>query len=190
MRVDRYTPESLLSVAVTIFNERGYDGTSMDDVARAGGITKSSIYHHVRGKEELLRLAVDRALGALFAVLDESPAAGGRAIERLEYVVRRTVEVLVAELPYVRLLLRVHGNTDTEQRALARRRDFDRRVAGLVRQAVAEGDLRADLDERMVTRLLFGMVNSVSEWRDPPRGAGPVAGAVVALAFDGLRTRR
>lgn len=98
-RRDTYTPESLLSVAVRVFNERGYDGTSMEHLSKAAGISKSSIYHHVSGKEELLRRAVSRALDALFAILDEPRAGEGRAVERLEYVVRRTVEVLTAELP-------------------------------------------------------------------------------------------
>ena len=53
-RRDTYTPETLLSVAVAVFNERGYDGTSMEHLSKAAGISKSSIYHHVVGKEELL----------------------------------------------------------------------------------------------------------------------------------------
>lgn len=188
MAPDRYTAERLLQVAVGVFDQRGYDGTSMEDVARASGITKSAIYHHVRGKEELLRLAVDRALGALFAVLDEPPAATGPAIDRLQHVVRRTVEVLLAELPYVRLLLRVHGNTAVEQRALSRRREFDRRVAALVAEAAAAGDLRAGVDPRLATRLLFGMVNSISEWHRPTAAdRDAVVEAVLTLAFDGLR---
>lgn len=189
---DTYTPETLLSVAVGIFNERGYDGTSMEHLSKAAGISKSSIYHHVAGKEELLRRAVSRALEALFAVLDEPGALGGRAIERVEYVTRRTVEVLMAELPYVTLLLRVRGNTNTERWALERRRDFDHRVADLLKAAAAEGDLRADMDIRLATRLLFGMVNSLVEWYRPHPGSGydgvQVAEAVVRLAFDGLRT--
>ena len=51
----------------------------------------------------------------------------GRAVDRLRYIVRRQVEVLQAELPYVTLLLRVRGNTDTERWALERRRAFDAR---------------------------------------------------------------
>ena len=47
---DTYTPETLLSVAVQVFNERGYDGTSMEHLSKAAGISKSSIYHHVRGQ--------------------------------------------------------------------------------------------------------------------------------------------
>ncbi|ATL29136.1 MULTISPECIES: TetR/AcrR family transcriptional regulator [Streptomyces] len=190
-RRDTYTPETLLSVAVRVFNERGYDGTSMEHLSKAAGISKSSIYHHVAGKEELLRRAVSRALDGLFGILAEEHARVGSAVERLEYVTRRTVEVLVAELPYVTLLLRVRGNTDTERWAMERRREFDQQVAELFKEAVADGDLRSDADLRLATRLLFGMINSIVEWYRPEsRGAAngeQVADAVVQLAFAGLR---
>src|SRR4028118_2211571 len=94
----------------------------MERLSQATGRTKSSIYHHVSGKEELLRLAVSRALDALFAVLEEDGATSGPAVERLEHVVRGSARVLAAELPYVTLLLRVRGNTATERWALERRR--------------------------------------------------------------------
>ncbi|POX42147.1 TetR family transcriptional regulator [Streptomyces sp. Ru73] len=188
---DTYTPDSLLAVAVEVFNERGYDGTSMEHLSRAAGISKSSIYHHVRSKEELLRRAISRALDGLFGVLQEPGATRGRAIERLEYVTRRVVEVLIAELPYVTLLLRVRGNTDTERWAMERRRDFDNEVAELLKEAAAEGDLRPDADIRLATRLLFGMINSIVEWYRPGRGGSAssqeVADAVVRTAFAGLR---
>ncbi|WP_055484937.1 TetR/AcrR family transcriptional regulator [Streptomyces sp. WMMB 322] len=192
---DTYTPDSLLKVAVEVFIERGYDGTSMEHLSQAAGISKSSIYHHVRGKEELLRRAINRALNGLFGVLDEPRAREGRAIDRLEHVTRRTVEVLMAELPYVTLLLRVRGNTDTERWAMARRREFDHRVSELLKQAAADGDLRGDVEIRLATRLLFGMINSIVEWYRPSRaGRGgtatsdEVAEAVVRVAFAGLRS--
>jgi AcrR family transcriptional regulator len=189
---DTYTPESLLAVAIEVFNERGYDGTSMEHLSRAAGISKSSIYHHVRGKEELLDRAVGRALDGLFRILEEPGACDGRAVARLEYVTRRTTQVLMDELPYVTLLLRVRGNTRTERWAMERRREFDHSVAELLRAAVADGDLRDDVEARLATRLLFGMINSVVEWYRPDaRGAvdgEQVADAVVRLAFDGLRT--
>ncbi|NEA17165.1 TetR/AcrR family transcriptional regulator [Streptomyces halstedii] len=191
---DTYTPETLLAVAVHVFNERGYDGTSMEHLSQAAGISKSSIYHHVAGKEELLRRAVTRALDGLFGILDEPGAVRGRAVERVEYVTRRTVEVLMDELAYVTLLLRVRGNTQTERWALDRRREFDQRVSALLEAAVADGDLRADVDIRMATRLLFGMVNSLVEWYRPQPEGSPereqLADTIVRLAFDGMRAGR
>ncbi|HMD25093.1 MAG TPA: helix-turn-helix domain-containing protein, partial [Streptosporangiaceae bacterium] len=110
-----YDLEAVLQVAVEVFNERGYDGASMEDLSRRLGIAKSGIYHHVSGKEELLSLALDRALGGLATVTSRARALPAPAVERLEYLVRGSVEVLEAESPYVTLLLRVRGNTDIER---------------------------------------------------------------------------
>jgi AcrR family transcriptional regulator len=190
-RADRHSPESLLAVAVEVFNVRGYDGTSMEDLAKAAGITKSSIYHHVTGKEELLRLAVTRALDGLFGVLEEPEATQGAAVDRYAYVIRCTCLELADKLPYVTLLLRVRGNTAAEREALARRREFDHRVADLAAAAIADGDLRADLDPRLTSRLVFGLVNSVVEWYRPdgPESAPAVADALSSLVLTGLRPR-
>lgn len=184
-----YDLESLLQVAVKLFNERGYDGTSMEDLSRKLGITKSAIYHHVPSKEELLRLAVDRALDGLFAIAEETAALDGRAIDRLEHLVRGSVLVLADRLPFVTLLLRVRGNTKAERAALTRRREFDRLVTDLVKQAEAEGDVRPDIDPAVTARLLYGMVNSLIEWYRPRRGsaADDLADAVCKIAFEGLR---
>jgi AcrR family transcriptional regulator len=184
-----YDLDSLLAVVVTVFNERGYDGTSMEDLSARLGIGKSSIYHHVEGKAELLRLSLDRALDALFAVTVEPAASEGAPIERLEHLVRRSVQVLAAELPYVTLLLRVRGNTELEQHALARRREFDHFVGELVAAAARAGELRADIEPGLISRLLFGTVNSLIDWYRPGRGLQPseLADAVVEMVFGGLR---
>ncbi|PZG12979.1 TetR/AcrR family transcriptional regulator [Nonomuraea aridisoli] len=184
-----HDPESVLSIAVGVFNERGYDGTSMEDLARALGVTKSAIYYHVPGKEQLLARALDRALDGLFELMADERAASGTAIERLEWVVRQSVRILVDRLPYVTLLLRVRGNSGTEQAALERRREFDRFIGRLVTEAAAEGDIRPDVDPALVTRLLFGAVTSISEWYQPARGASAddLADALLKMAFGGLR---
>jgi len=208
--------EAVLRAAVEVFNERGYDGASMEDLSKRLGIAKSGIYHHVSGKEELLRMALDRALDGLWEAAERARALDAPAIVRLETLVRDAVAVLTSRLPYVTLLLRVRGNTPVEREALARRRAFDALVASLVEEAEREGDIRADIDPRLTARLLFGTVNSIVEWYRPPAtGPGPsgssaasgssessgssgssgssaasVADAVCAIAFDGLRVRK
>jgi AcrR family transcriptional regulator len=184
--------DSLLDVAVAVFIERGFEATTMDELATRLGVTKSAIYHHVPSKVELLRLALDRALDALFAVTQEPGATTGRAIDRLEHVVRGSVRVLAAELPFVSLLLRVRGNSEVERTALQRRREFDRVVTALVRAAEEEGDVRPDVDPAITSRLLFGTVNSLTEWYRPDGDLTPdeLADALVTTTFAGLRTAR
>jgi AcrR family transcriptional regulator len=184
-----YDAGTVLRRAVDLFIRQGYDATSMGDLAAELGLTKSAIYHHVPSKEALLSAALDEALDGLAAAIDEAAAdTSGGAYERLHSAVRRSVEVLVAHLPAVTLLLRVRGNSPIEIAAIDRRRLLDEKLAGLVRAAVDEGSLRADLDPELISRLLFGTVNSLVEWYRPDGPLDPthLADALVGLAFEGL----
>lgn len=182
-----YDIDSLTDVALRVFAERGFDGSSMDDVARAAGITKAAIYHHVSGKEALLERGLHRALEALFAVLAEPGATRGRAIDRLRHIVRRVVEVAIAVLPELTVLVRIRGNAKAERDAIERRRAFDAHVTAIVREAQAQGEFDPDFDAALVVRLTFGMTNSIVEWYRA-RGrftSTEIADAVVRMLFDG-----
>ncbi|MDQ0146120.1 TetR/AcrR family transcriptional regulator [Pseudarthrobacter niigatensis] len=183
-----YDQQSVLRIAVDVFNRHGYDATSMGILADNLGISKSAIYHHVPSKGDLLKLALDHALGGLESILEQPEAASGAADSRLEFVLRQTVAVLVDRLPFVTLLLRLRGNTEIERDALERRRTFDHKVAVLISAARDEGSLRQDIDPRTVTRLLFGMINSIVEWYKPGGPLSPqrLADDVISMAFDGL----
>lgn len=184
-----YDQETVLRRAIDLFNMQGYDATSMGDLARELGLSKSAIYHHVAGKEHLLSAALDEALDALSSAIDAAAAApGASAHDRLRTAVATSVRILVHHLPAVTLLLRVHGNSEVELAALRRRRALDDRLAGLVAAAVAEGALRDDMPPELISRLLFGMVNSLVEWYRPGGPVDPdvLARSVADLAFDGL----
>lgn len=182
--------ETVLRRAIELFNRQGYDATSMSDLARELGLTKSAIYHHVPSKGRLLARALDTALDELTAMIIEAsePRPGETAYARLRRAVEQSVRILVEHLPAVTLLLRVRGNSPAEQEAVRRRRTIDDRLAALVRDAISEGSLRADLPPELVSRLLFGMVNSTVEWYDPAGDvdAGELSAAITRIAFDGL----
>ena len=168
-----YDLETVLQVAVELFNERGDDGASLEVLSKRLGVAKSAIYHHVSGKEELLRMALDRALDGWSEAAERARVLDAPAIVRLEMLVR--------------------GNSDVEREALTRRRSFDRLVATLVEEAERDGDVRADVDPKVTARLLFGMINSIVEWYRPDsRSAARISleDAVCATAFDGLRVRK
>jgi AcrR family transcriptional regulator len=184
-----YDQQAVLQHAIDLFNRQGYDGTSMGDLARELGFTKSAIYHHVPSKEHLLEQALNEALRGLTDMIEAARTdTEGTAYDRLRSAVRGSVEILVAHLPAVTLLLRVRGNTAVELEALRRRRELDDRLAELVTAAVAEGALRDDLPSDLTSKLLFGMVNSLIEWVRPDGRYDPglIADAITAIAFEGL----
>ncbi len=181
--------ETVLRRATELFNQQGYDATSIGDIARDLGVTKSAVYHHVASKEELLAAALDEALDGLTRAIDTAHAHPATSpLARLRATVEESVRILTAHLPAVTLLLRVRGNSPVEQDALRRRREIDDRLAALVRQAVDAGELRSDIPPDVVSRLLFGMVNSLVEWYRPggPLDPDTLAHDLASLAFDGL----
>ncbi|MBT2485203.1 MULTISPECIES: TetR/AcrR family transcriptional regulator [unclassified Microbacterium] len=184
-----YDRRGLLAAAVAVFNESGYDATSVAALATRLGLSKAALYHHFSSKEEILELALGEALDGLEGVLADTRSI--RASERLASVLQGAVRVLAANLPAVTLLLRVRGNSEVERRALDRRRAFDQEVREIVRAAQGEGAVRADIDASVATRLLFGMVNSLVEWYRPggAEDADALARDVLTVALDGLRTR-
>lgn len=181
--------EHVLRTAVALFNEQGYEATSVADLAQRLGVTKSALYHHIDSKEQILEGALEEALGGLEAAVDvalERPTAS----ERLTEVIRGAVLVLTSKQPEVTLLLRLRGNSPIETAALERRRTFDHRVTELMRQAQRESLVRTDVDAGTATRLVFGMINSLVEWYRPDGRIDPelLADEVLAVAMNGLRT--
>lgn len=187
-----YDLEKVIDAALRVFNRRGYEASSMEDVARETGLTKSSLYYHVASKEELLARALDRAFGALLAILDEPGARAGTALERLKHIVHRSVIITLEYVQEVELLQRIKGNTRTERNALEWRRRMDREVAQLVDQAARAGEIRSDIEPHLVTRLIFGMSNSITQWYVAEGRLAPsdIAAAVSAMVFEGIGCRR
>lgn len=184
-----YDRASLLNICVKVFNERGYDATSMEALSEALGISKSAIYHHVQSKEEILKQALDSALDSLEEALEDvvsSEASGG---ERLEQAIRGTVSILIDQLPSVTLLLRLRGNSEVEKKAMERRRELTRTFSKIVEQAQEDGAVREDFDSRAGARLILGMINSISDWYRPTGGYTKenVQDNIVRMTFNGLR---
>ncbi|GEK79977.1 TetR/AcrR family transcriptional regulator [Agrococcus baldri] len=184
-----YDRDSMLEVVVEAFNERGYDATSLGVLAERLGLSKSAIYHHFDSKEQMLEVALAKALDALEAVFDEPGATTGPVVSRIRHVVRGAVLVLCERRPYVTLLLRLRGNTPIELEAMRRRRAIDRKLRTLFEASRDEGTLRPDIEPRVAERLVFGMVNSIVEWWRP---GGPItpeqlADSVLQLVRTGLR---
>lgn len=183
---------TVLRCAIEVFNARGYDATSVSDLAAALGVTKSAIYHHFASKQDLLAAALDEALSGLDTVVSAAATGTGPAALRLRATVRTAVRILAAHREAVTLLLRVRGNSALERSALERRRHIDEQLAALVRRAADDGDLRADIDPDVASRLVFGMVNSLVDWYSPDGAvdADGLADAVCHVLFEGLDAPR
>jgi AcrR family transcriptional regulator len=100
------TRERVLYAALAAFGLRGYDSTSLDELAAGMGITKQAILYHFSSKEELLHSVIEIAAQELAGALPEAARSGARGFERIEDIVKATFS-LAARRPEVLGLVRL-----------------------------------------------------------------------------------
>jgi AcrR family transcriptional regulator len=74
---------AILAAALGVLGDRGYHGTSLDEIARAAGVSKALIYEHFSSKRELHAALMQEHIGALFGRLQANAERGGTGAERL-----------------------------------------------------------------------------------------------------------
>lgn len=159
---------AILTQARRLFYERGFDATSMQDIADATGLHKSTLYHHIRSKEELLERACRETLDRLEASLeaavchqDLSPRA------RLLLAFDGAVAVALDDVVGTNVVISQRDGTAVGRRVHDWRRTYDHRFTRLVREAQEAGEVRSDIDAGLLTRIVLGTVNWVVTWYLP-----------------------
>ena len=179
--------EELTRIAARLFAERGYQGTSLADLAAELGVQKPSLYHHIDSKEDLLWEIAQEGATAFHAALDGVPAAP--APERIRLALRAHLAVVAGQLDIATVFVREWRYLEGERRErfLAERRRYEERVRDLFREGVERGDLRTDLDETVAARLFLSAGNWAYTWLRPGQDTDELADAFYALLIDGMR---
>jgi AcrR family transcriptional regulator len=99
------TRRRITEAALALFTERGYDGTSLNDVAARAGITKANVYYYFRAKSDLVADVARPAYDLLDRALDDAEALSDPA-QRMELLTDRYVEMTLSRRSFVRLLSR------------------------------------------------------------------------------------
>ncbi|MFG2550176.1 TetR family transcriptional regulator [Streptomyces sp. NPDC048581] len=150
--------EGVLAAATALFRTRGYDATSMGDIAEHAGVTKGALYRHVSSKAELLCAVTSPMRAAVFALLGSSAQARGRGVDSLAGLLRGLADVAADDPAGHALLWAARGTAAGDDRDSACREAVFWRLVDLLEQAIAEGDVRDDIAPRLSARLLLGAV--------------------------------
>src|SRR5918911_5730000 len=125
----------LTRIAARLFAERGYQGTSLADLAAELGVQKPSLYHHIASKEDLLWEVAREGAQAFHAALDAVPA-DAPATERIRLALRGHLAVVATQLDVATVFVREWRYLEGERRErfLSERRRYEERVRGLFRE--------------------------------------------------------
>jgi AcrR family transcriptional regulator len=180
--------EELTKVAARLFAERGYQGTSLADLAEAIGMQKPSLYHHIASKEDLLWAVAWDGAEAFHAALDAVPAQAP-AGDRVRLALRAHLGVVAGQLDVATVFVREwrHLEGERRERFLAERRRYEQRVRDLFREGVEGSELRTDLDVPTAGLLFLSAANWAYTWLRPGVDTDELADRLYALLLDGMR---
>ena len=157
--------DHIYRVAAEIMCRKGYEATSMNDIADAVGLTKAGMYHYIQGKEHLLFQIMSFAMD----MVDQNVIAPTRDIadpeERLRALVERHAGRILEVGGEVTILLEeMWALTPAHRRTIrSRKREYFQMVRETLRQLASAGKLRP-VDPSVATFSLFGMINWISRW--------------------------
>jgi TetR/AcrR family transcriptional regulator, cholesterol catabolism regulator len=183
--------QEVISAAERLFGTRGYDITSMREIAEAVGIKAGSIYAHVESKQEILFTIVSRASEDFLEAARPLRDMDTPAEERLEEAMRRHLNLIANKLDAATVFFHEWRSLSATQRNIARdqRREYEDIFVGIIEDGVREGTLRTD-NPSLAAIGVLSILNWSYHWFDPtgPYSADELAKHFAGLVFNGLRS--
>jgi AcrR family transcriptional regulator len=166
--------QEILRTAARLFQQRGYDATSMNDVAAALKLSKGGLYHHFQSKDEILFEIMDHAM----QITEERVVSPVRTIadpeERLRALIRLHIEVVLS--PRDReITVMLHENhplpPSLRKRINSRKKDYIHFLESLMAEVQAKsrkpGAAKGKVGPRAAAFALLGMINWIYQWYKP-----------------------
>ncbi|HET6509972.1 MAG TPA: TetR family transcriptional regulator [Baekduia sp.] len=179
--------------AAEVFKTKGLAATSVDDIAKAAGVDRASLYYYVGSKKELFEEVVIEAVVANIEMAERIRRSDAAPADKLSQLVEGLMASYAEHHPHLYVFvqedtahLRGSGTGDRNIGELQKR--FDRALIAIIQEGVDSGAFRADVPPRIAAYGIIGMVNWSHRWFDPdgPVGSDEVGRAFASMAVDGL----
>ncbi|HZD23780.1 MAG TPA: TetR/AcrR family transcriptional regulator [Acidimicrobiia bacterium] len=181
------TRERILQTAAAQFRRRGFKGTSMQDLAREVGLTKSGLYHHFPSKEALLAEILETTVNRTYPAVEEVATSAAPAGERLRTVVYLHVIALIHDQDNQACFIEEgrHLTRDAMEAYVKKRDRYEQFFRRILEDGIEGGEF-IEHDVRLVAMALLGMCNWIVRWYRPDGGRSPEE---IAAVFSNLAIR-
>lgn len=162
----------ILKSAAAAFRRRGYHGASVEQIARALGMTKGNLYYYFRNKQDILFGCHEYSLGVALDLVERVRAETVPPDEKLRRLIVGFVHLIIDELHGTALTLELEAlPAPLLRRVVARRDRFDQGLRGILQDGIDQ-KLFAPGDPKLLAFAIMGAMNWISRWYDPRGQAG------------------
>ena len=183
----------LLAIARRLFAQKGFDATSLRDIAEAAQITKAALYYYFPNKDALYERVVIESMASLLAEVQVAVARARTPTEKVRAFLRASAESM--DLRRDQWVAGSNGfwqagSTGRRGLALHQRDEYEKLLRSCIEAGVATGELR-QVDPAMAGRLLLSGLNQMSRWHRPngPLRATEVIDQYLDIVLLGLINR-
>jgi len=179
--------ETVLAKASQLFNRRGIDGVSLDEVAGELGATKGALYHYFPDKADLVRRCYERAFDFYEAVADIAAKTGATGLEQTAIGVHLNAQALAGPVAPLAPLVGVRGLPDDLHASLNRRAaQISRRYEAMGRRGMRDKTLALGEDIQAAARAGAGLFAWIPKWRSAPGQLRDLGDEIVRFYVRGL----
>jgi AcrR family transcriptional regulator len=182
----------IIEAAARVFAARGFHGATTQDIADVLGIRQASLYYYFSSKEAALELVCVKGVEGFFEAAKAIAVRRESARNRLISLIKSHLSPLAGRADFVKVFLNERQHLPGESRRRVGRwsRGLERIFEDVIREGMAEGEFRADLDPRMATLAILGMCNAASSWhRKEGTPIDQIAAEFTQLVLDGVGKR-
>jgi AcrR family transcriptional regulator len=168
------------------FSANGFHNTSLDQIAAQLGVTKTSVYHYFKNKNEILLACFDVGFTLTEQALDAAVREGGSGLQQVHRFVLVYSETILAELGACAASLELKSVPASELEAiLERKRLFDKRLRAMVAAGIEDGSI-APISPLIAVNWVMAATNNLPRWFQPDR---ELSAHEVALSYADMAKR-
>ena len=184
--------QEVIDVAARIFREKGYEATSIQEIAEEVGILKGSLYYYIDTKEDLLFGVIKEAYDAALNLIERLEQRDGGALELIEALVYGHAEVFSKNYVQSSVFFREFRALSEERQETIREAGdvYNRFLISQIRRGQRSGEIKSDINPRLAAIGIIGMMNSMAFWYRPDgrATAGQIGREFSRLVIGGLQT--
>jgi TetR/AcrR family transcriptional regulator, cholesterol catabolism regulator len=179
----------IMDAAARVFAQHGYHGATTQQIADLLGMRQASLYYYFPSKEVALELVCMQGVEDFHERARAIASGTGSASDKIAALVRAHLMPLLDTADYVRVFLneRQYLPRASRRRIAKWSRGIERVIAAVIKDGVRRGEFRPDIDSRLATLALLGMLNAVSTWYGKENASlERISGEYVRLAISAL----